>query len=84
MPIGGAPRAVPLWYFQYYGKPISWCEIVLMNLARALGFGSTFYLALCALLIWTHRRHRKARKYRQAVADALMVQDEPGRPYLVC
>ena len=58
--------------------------MVLMNAVQEIGFGLTFYLALCALLIWTHRRHRKAHKYRKAVADALMVQDEPGRPYLVC
>jgi len=55
-----------------------------MGAAQEIGFGLTFYFALCALLIWTHRRHRKARKYRKAVADALMVQDEPGRPYLLC
>lgn len=55
-----------------------------MEFVQELGFASCFFFSLCALLIWTHRRHRKAHKYRKAVADALMVQDEAGRPYLVC
>ena len=59
-------------------------EIVLMEFAQELGFALSLFLSLSALLIWTHRRHRKARKYRKAVADALMVQNEAGRPYLVC
>jgi hypothetical protein len=55
-----------------------------MDLASPVGFAITLYLALCALLIWAHRHNSKARKYRKAVSDALMMQNEQGRPYLVC
>jgi hypothetical protein len=55
-----------------------------MAFASFIVYALTLFLALCALLKWAHRRNRLKRQYRQALSKALIVENEVGRPFLMC
>lgn len=55
-----------------------------MDLVPLIAYALTLFLALVALLKWAHRRKRVTRQYREALSKALIVENDPGRPFLMC